>query len=159
MQMGTVVPGWGEQFPSASPLTKGVFKIPVLKLCVCVRAKSLQSCLTLRNTLDSSPPGSSVHGILQQEHWSGLLCPPPEDLSDPGIRPESRTSPALAGGFFTTSATWEVHSSHSPDQLDSLELRTRHQSFFFFPRFPDDPSVHLSLKTTLPGPPFSLFFW
>ena len=28
--------------------------------------------------------------------------PPPEDLSDPGIEPESPASPALAGGFFTT---------------------------------------------------------
>ena len=33
--------------------------------CVCVRAKSLQSCLTLCDPRDGSPPGSSVHGILQ----------------------------------------------------------------------------------------------
>ena len=39
-----------------------------------------------------SPPGSSVHGILQVKYWSGLLCPPPGDLHEPGI--ESR-SPAL----------------------------------------------------------------
>ena len=38
----------------------------------------------------------------------GLLCPLPGDLSDPGIEPTSLTSPALAGGFFTTSATWEA---------------------------------------------------
>ena len=51
--------------------------------------------------------GSSVHGILQ-ESWSGLPCPSPEDLPDPGIEPSSLMSPALAGGFFTTSATWEA---------------------------------------------------
>ena len=34
-------------------------------------------------------PGSSVHGIPRQEYWSGLLCPPPEDLPDPGIKPMS----------------------------------------------------------------------
>ena len=34
--------------------------------------------------------------------------PPPRDLPDPGIEPPSLVSPALAGGFFTTSATWEV---------------------------------------------------
>ena len=45
-----------------------------------------------------------------QEHWSGLPCPPPGDLLDPGIEPASLTSPALAGGFFTTSTTWEAHS-------------------------------------------------
>ena len=37
----------------------------------------------------------------RQEYWSGLPCPPPEDLSDPGIEPMSLMSPALAGGFFT----------------------------------------------------------
>ena len=34
-----------------------------------------------------------------KEYWSGLSCPPPGDLPDLGIEP---TSPALAGGFFTT---------------------------------------------------------
>ena len=38
----------------------------------------------------------------------GLLCPPPGDLPDPGIEPTSFASPALAGRFFTTSATWEA---------------------------------------------------
>ena len=51
---------------------------------------------------DCIPPGSSVQGILQQEHWSGLLCWPPGDLSNPGIRPKCLPSPALAGGFFIT---------------------------------------------------------
>ena len=41
----------------------------------------------------------------RQEHWSGLPCPPPGDLPDPGIKPASLTSPALSGRFFTTSAT------------------------------------------------------
>ena len=40
--------------------------------------------------------------------WSWLPCPPPGDLPDPGIEPTSLRSPALAGGFFTTSATWET---------------------------------------------------
>ena len=51
--------------------------------------------------MDCSRPGSSVHGILQQECWSGLPCPPPGDLSNPRIEPKSPASPALAGGFFT----------------------------------------------------------
>ena len=34
-----------------------------------------------------------------------LACPPPGDLPDPGVEPVSLTSPALAGGFFTSSAT------------------------------------------------------
>ena len=45
--------------------------------------------------MDCSPPGSSVHGILQARYWSGLPCPPHEDLPDPGINPASSVSPAL----------------------------------------------------------------
>ena len=47
-------------------------------------------------------------GFSRQEYWSGLLCPPPGDLPDPGIKPTSLISRPLAGGFFTTSATWEA---------------------------------------------------
>ena len=47
-------------------------------------------------------------GFSRQEYWSGLLCPPPGDLPDPGIEPRSLTSPQLAGGLFTTSTTWEA---------------------------------------------------
>ena len=44
----------------------------------------------------------------RQEYQSGLPCPPPGDLPNPGIEPTSPSSPALAGGFLTTSATWEA---------------------------------------------------
>ena len=71
-------------------------------------AKSLQSCLTLCDPRDSSPPGSSVSGILQARILEWLPYPPPGDLPHPGIELASLTSPALAGGFFTTSATWEA---------------------------------------------------
>ena len=38
-------------------------------------------------------------GFPRQEYWSGLPFPPPQDLLDPGIEPESL---ALASGFFIT---------------------------------------------------------
>ena len=44
----------------------------------------------------------------RQEYWNGLLCPPPDDLNNPGIKLVSLMSPALAGRCFTTSATWEA---------------------------------------------------
>ena len=47
-------------------------------------------------------------GFSRQEYWSGLSYPPPGDLPNPGIKPASLMSPALAGGFFTTRATWEA---------------------------------------------------
>ena len=46
----------------------------------------------------------------RQEYFSGLPCPSPEDLPNPGIEPTSLMSPALAGGFFTSCATWEAPS-------------------------------------------------
>ena len=42
--------------------------------------------------------------FFRQEYWSGL----PGDLPDPGIEASSLTSPALPGGHFTTSTTWEA---------------------------------------------------
>ena len=48
-------------------------------------------------------------GFSRQEYQSGLPFPFPGDLSDPGIKPTSLKYPALAGVFFTTSATWEAH--------------------------------------------------
>ena len=40
----------------------------------------------------------------RQEYWSGLSCPSPEDLPNPGIKPTSLRSSALTGGFFAVSA-------------------------------------------------------
>ena len=53
-------------------------------------------------------------GFSRQEYWSELPFPSPEDLPDPGIKPTSLISPALAGGFFTTSRTWEALYLHYP---------------------------------------------
>ena len=47
-------------------------------------------------------------GFSRHEYWSGLPSPPPGDFPDPGIKPGSLMSPALAGSFFTTSATWKA---------------------------------------------------
>ena len=48
-----------------------------------------QLCLTFCDPMDCSLSGSSVHGILRQECWSGLPFPSPGDLPDPGIEPGS----------------------------------------------------------------------
>ena len=59
-------------------------------------------CVLSHSVIFDTSPVSSVMGIFRQEYWSGLPCPPPGDLPDPGIKPASLASPALAGGFFTT---------------------------------------------------------
>ena len=47
-------------------------------------------------------------GFSRQKYWSGLPCPPPGDLPSSRAEPAFLTSPALAGWFSTTSATWEA---------------------------------------------------
>ena len=79
-------------------------KLPVFY----VSAKSLQSCLPLVTPWTVAHQAPLSPEFSRQESWSGLSCPPPGDLPDPGIEPESLTFTALAGGFFTTSATWEA---------------------------------------------------
>ena len=69
-------------------------------------------------------------GFSRQEYWSGLPCPPPGDLPNPGIEP---VSPALAGGFFTTTTTWEVWIRVGNPQTARLlgKLRASKKSFCF----------------------------
>ena len=69
-----------------------------------------QSCPNLCDPVNCSPPGSSVHGILQARIMGWVAMPSSRDLHNPGIEPASLTSPALAGGFFTTSIIWGGHS-------------------------------------------------
>ena len=88
--------------PPAICFTRVVY---VWHCCVCVRAKSLQSCPTLRDPIDCSLPGSSVHELLQARE---LLCPPPGHLPDLGVEPSCLMCPALKGGFFATSSTLSI---------------------------------------------------
>ena len=73
-------------------------------MCMC--AKSLQSCPTLCNPWTVACQAPLSMGLSRQEYWNGFPCPSPGDLPDPGAKPLSLMSPALAGGFFATSATW-----------------------------------------------------
>ena len=73
-----------------------------MHVCMCAR-----SLLNLCNPMDFSPPGASVPGILQARTLEWVPFPLPRDLPNPGIEPTFLMSPALAGGFFTNSTTWE----------------------------------------------------
>ena len=82
-----------------------------------MHAKSFQLCLTLCATLWTIVHQVALSiGFSRQEYWSGLSCLPPGDLPNPGVKPESLMIPALAGGFFTTSTTWEAP-RHSNSQF------------------------------------------
>ena len=49
-------------------------------------------------------------GFFRQEDWSGLPCPPPGDLPDPGIETKSPVSPALQADSLPLSHRGEPHS-------------------------------------------------
>ena len=75
-----------------------------------------QYCLTLCNPMESTrflcPWNSSAWNFSRQEYWSGLPFPSPVDLPNPGIKPTSLVSGALAGGLFYHCATWEAYKTN-----------------------------------------------
>ena len=72
---------------------------------VCMGAKL---CLTLCNPVDYSQPGFSVLGILQARILEWVAVPSSRGSSPPWNQTRISASPALAGGFFTTSSTWKA---------------------------------------------------
>ena len=67
--------------PGDSPAKNTGVGCHFLLQCTKVESESevAQSCPTLSNPMDCRPPGSSIHGIFQQEYWSGVPLPSPRD--------------------------------------------------------------------------------
>ena len=91
----------------SKPLSRNLcnWKMRTNHLHACVCAKVLESCLTLCDAMD--PGGCQTPqsiGDSRQEYWSGLQSYPPGNLPNPGIKPGSLMSPALAGRFFLSLA-------------------------------------------------------
>ena len=80
--------------------------------------------MTLRDPMDGSPPGSSVHRTLLARIWEWVAMPSSGDPPTSGIELASLKSPALAGWYFTTGATWEARkASEVPaNALDYVSL-------------------------------------
>ena len=70
-------------------------------------------------------------GLSRQEYWSGFPCPPLGDLPHPGIELVSLTSPALAGGFFTTNTTWETQYLREDRWTEILLMILTFTSFYY----------------------------
>ena len=96
----------------------GAFCVLISHTRVCLRdvstaAEHLRVCSVsqpcLCDPMDCSPPGSSDHGILQARLLEWIAIPFSRDLPNPEMEPMSLMSPALAGRFFTTSATWDTY--------------------------------------------------
>ena len=81
-------------------------KVSTAVVHMCILSHSVMS--------DSVTPWTAAHqaslsmGFSRQEYWNELPCPPPGDLSNPGVKLVSLMSPALGDKFFTTSTTWEA---------------------------------------------------
>ena len=99
-----------------------VAELELKSTCVCVpsRFSRVQLCATLWTVACQAPLSM---GFSREEYW-----PPPGDLPYPWIRLVSLRSPALAGGIFTTSATWETYIL---DCKSSVRPRKSLLPFFF----------------------------
>ena len=104
-------------------------------MCVCVLSH-FSSVWLFVILIDCRPPGSSIMGFSRKGCWSGLPCPPPGDLPDPGIKLASLMSPTLARGFFTTNTTYAcVHAKLLqlfPTLCHPMDYIHKTISFFFF---------------------------
>ena len=74
-------------------------------------------------------------GFFMQEYWSGLPCPPPRDLPNLRIKPESLMSPVFACRFFTTIATWEAQT------IQKIIVKRKKNIYIY---------IHISLSPCLP---------
>jgi len=115
------VPFQVHPFPSIStwsPTWKSFESSPLGSLrkphCACMCAKFLQSCPTLYNPMDKSPPSSDVHGILQARILEWVAMPCSRELPNPGVS----CSSCIEGRFFTS----EPQGSPRPhsDQIRSV---------------------------------------
>ena len=112
--------------PSFSPCNPTIFTCKRRKLGMKTHqefgglvAKLCPTLVTSWTVAHQAPPSM---GFSKQEYWSGLPFPSPGDFPHPGIKHASLMSPALAGGFFTTSATWEAQYSCA-HQLPSCQVQ------------------------------------
>ena len=100
----------------------------------------LESCLTLCNPMDCSPPGSSVHGISQARILEWVTV----SFSRRSSQPKELTwVTCIAGGCFTIWATREVGMSHLLIFQDTTSTRDGLFEIYYihFPGFPDASAV------------------
>ena len=96
--------------------------------------------------MNCSPPGSSVHGILQARKLEWVAIPPPGDLPDPGMEPES---PELTGRFFTAEPPEKSHSNpEDPEKInsscsDNIQINPEIELASLIPLNQHDPQANL----------------
>ena len=107
------------------------------------RFSRVQLCATLWTIAHQAPLSM---GFSRQKYCSGLPCPSPGDLPEPGVKPASLMSPELARGFFTTSTIWEAQIWVY--QIDSCTVILIHKSTCKFYSLRDKPfHLHAQKQT------------
>ena len=101
---------WGCKESDTTEQLTLTFSLPSRKaqyseICMVSHFNQVRLCVTLWTTARQAPLSMKFS---REEYLSGLPSLPPGDLPNPGIEQASLMSPALAGGFFTTSTTWEA---------------------------------------------------
>ena len=119
------------------------------------RFSHVQLFATLRTAAHQSPLSM---GFSRWEYCSGLPCPPPGNLPNPGIKPKPLTSPALAGGFFTTSNTWEAQGDSFPSHPLN-ESEQYFQMFYMLPPKTKDTYKILHLLLEVEGVRYSNLYF
>ena len=97
----------------------------------CACGLSLQSCLTLCNPIDYSPPGFSVHGILQAGILEWIAMPSSKGSSWPRDWTHESCISYIAGGFFTHWATWEAPVLNTDNSFKTCLFFYFFKPFFF----------------------------
>ena len=116
------IPNW-----SLPPLTSSPTTHRLQKFCVHECAKLLQLCPTLCDPMDHGLPGSSVRGILQQEYWSGLPCPPP------GIFPTQGSNPCLLRLLHWPTGSLPLAPPGKPQlAISPYKIKSKKKKFTFF---------------------------
>ena len=113
-----------------------------LRSCACSVISIMSNSVTLWTVAHQAP---LPMGFSRQEYWIGLPCPPSGDLPNPGIKLASPKSPALAGRFFTTSAT----SSTEINRLHMLSLLKKYRILRTYV-MPYDSVVNLKVSSKMP---------
>ena len=121
-----------------------LFDLLFLLYLICVHAKLLELCLTVWSSMNYSPPGSSIHGILQARilEWIAMTC----SRLSPWLKHQTHISYDSCFGrqvFFTISTTWEaLYFIHECKKKEKAGRVSQSQHYWLYMRYISIPDLH-----------------
>ena len=115
-------------------LANPIYRVTYIQRCLwyivcCVRGKSLQSCLTLCDPMDCSPPGSAVHGILRERFKGNFCCSTKERTSGKKLPATCSVGHRIRGHL---SKAWTSHRPVGQEASGWMEWQGELRPFAFF---------------------------